>query len=395
MLAALERGVQVVEHVVEGDHAPLALAPAQVGADGVDQVADQAQAGEFELAGDRAAGGEQGVGGVEERVGRASSGPCWCAVSARELDSSSSFAVGVERARAARLAGNRRPRPRRLDRSTSSLYEPLWSAGMRRLDELDDRRRAARPRASPPPRTPRSAPPCRSPRRRIERRRATGSSPAAWRGCAAGASRTSPGCPSSPAGRRRAPAAQLSSATRRRQKSWTASSAISLSSVTSSSEKGRPAVNDASASARWQKPWMVKIAASSKYCSALSSVSASCRRVEAGALLRPPCTSSATNGSPEGAAASPSRSQASVSTIRERMRSRSSAVAALVNVTTRICCTSSSRSSSSRRYRPQMFQVLPVPAEASIRLMPSRLQSKTSNSVGAVSCRQPRAGRLR
>ena len=52
------------------------------------------------------------------------------------------------------------------------------------------------------------------------------------------------------------------------------------------------------------------------------------------------------------------------------MRSRSSAVAALVKVTTRICGTASPRSSSSRRYRPQRVQVLPVPAEASIRCVP-------------------------
>ena len=43
-----------------------------------------------------------------------------------------------------------------------------------------------------------------------------------------------------------------------------------------------------------------------------------------------------TNGSPPGAAAPPSRRQASVSTMRARTRSRSSAVAALVKVTTRM-----------------------------------------------------------
>ncbi len=70
---------------------------------------------------------------------------------------------------------------------------------------------------------------------------ATDISPAAWRGCAPAASRTSRAYPSFAADRQRAPAGSSSSATRRRQKSWTASIAISLSSVTSSSEKGRPA----------------------------------------------------------------------------------------------------------------------------------------------------------
>ena len=71
----------------------------------------------------------------------------------------------------------------------------------------------------------------------------------------------------------------------------------------------------------------------------------------------------------------PVRRKASVSTMRLRMRSRSSAVAAFVNVTTRICCTVRPRSISSRRCRPHRFHVLPVPADASIRRVPESGQA--------------------
>ena len=85
-------------------------------------------------------------------------------------------------------------------------------------------------------------------------------------------------------------------------------------------------------------------------------------------------------GSPP--ALAPPRRWASVSTRRARMRSRSSATGRrLVNVTTRICCTGSARSSSRRRYRPHRFQVLPVPAEASIRRVPPISHVKTSSGV--------------
>ena len=118
MLAAFERGVEVVEHVVEGDHAPLALAPAQVGADGVDQVADQAQAGELELAGDGAAGGEQGVGGVEERVGRR-----------RLILVGARFSAGARQQVAA-------SRPRRSARAARPSPEPGVPCGRGAVDRL-------------------------------------------------------------------------------------------------------------------------------------------------------------------------------------------------------------------------------------------------------------------
>ena len=60
----------------------------------------------------------------------------------------------------------------------------------------------------------------------------------------------------------------------------------------------------------------------------------------------------------------------SASFSRARSRVLSSAVAALVKVTTRILSTGICSSSTSRANRAAMFQVLPVPALASIRLMP-------------------------
>ena len=143
---------------------------------------------------------------------------------------------------------------------------------------------------------------------------------------------------------------------------------------------GMPALKGASASARWQKPWMVKIEASSKLCSACSSRSA----ISSSARLcccRATFSRALTNES-DMATVLP-RNAASVVTTRLRMRSCNSAVAALVKVTTRMPCTSSRRSSSSRSTRPQMFQVLPVPAEASINCVPCNGQANTSNA-GAV-----------
>ena len=227
---------------------------------------------------------------------------------------------------------------------------------------------------------------------RVERRRPQAASPAAWPGCAAAALRTSPGVSlrAEMGGERRRAA---SPATWRRQKSCTASSDRSRRRSTGSSAKRQAGANGASASARWQKPWIVKIAASSKYCSAASSVARAVARGRCRARARPRARASRRTDRrrPRRRAA---RSQASVSTMRVRMRSRSSAVAALVKVTTRICCTSSPRSSSSRRYRPQMFQVLPVPAEASIRLMPSSVAVEDVEFGGHAHAR-PSAGRRR
>ena len=90
--------VEVVEHVVEGDHAPLALAPAQRrGRRSSSSSRSRRSRARSSAAGDGRAGGEQGVGGVEERVRRASSGPSWCRAAASRWRSSSGLGLGVDR----------------------------------------------------------------------------------------------------------------------------------------------------------------------------------------------------------------------------------------------------------------------------------------------------------
>ena len=169
-------------------------------------------------------------------------------------------------------------------------------------------------------------------------------------------------------------------ATWRRQKSCTASASRALSSASSSCTSGICAASGVSASARWQKPWMVKMAASSKPSSAAR------RRAIRSASSAPWARRLASNWGTKGSApvAAGASSPASVSTRRWRSRSRSSAVAALVKVTTRICCTVQRRSSSRRRYRPQIAQVLPVPADASISRTPPSGTPKTSSACGVV-----------
>jgi hypothetical protein len=141
---------------------------------------------------------------------------------------------------------------------------------------------------------------------------------------------------------------------------------------------------------RWQKPWMVKIEASSKVCSATCSRFAHvARRPARGRAAR--SSRPATKGSCAMRAAV--QAVASVSTRRARMRSRSSAVAALVKVTTSTCASASPRSSSRRSTRAHRFQVLPVPAEASISVVPSSGPLKTSSSR-ALTAGAPAAARI-
>jgi len=77
MLGALERRVQVVEHVVVGDQPPLALAAADLRVDGVEELADQTEPAQGEVGGERGVGLDRARGRVE-RTGRwASCDPCW------------------------------------------------------------------------------------------------------------------------------------------------------------------------------------------------------------------------------------------------------------------------------------------------------------------------------
>src|SRR5512135_1085918 len=79
---------------------------------------------------------------------------------------------------------------------------------------------------------------------------------------------------------------------------------------------------------------------------------------------------------------SPSASARCSDTRRRRMRSLSSPVAARVKVTTRMSRTDKPASSSRRTYRPQIVQVLPVPAEASTMRTPASGTSNNSSGAG-------------
>jgi len=113
---------------------------------------------------------------------------------------------------------------------------------------------------------------------------------------------------------------------------------------------------------RWQKPCMVKMGTLSKL------FSAACISWVAGVGL---------------ACESPIRA-AFVSTSFLRIRSLSSSVAAFVKVTTRICSADSRFSMISLRNSSAMVKVLPVPALASMRLVPTRGASGKLNGFIAL-----------
>ncbi len=134
-------------------------------------------------------------------------------------------------------------------------------------------------------------------------------------------------------------------------------------------------------SMRWQKPWMVNTAASSICLSANSNHCAACFLSSISSSRR------AYNG-----LSVVSRRQAIRSSwMLLRMRPRNSSVAASVNVTTSSSSTVSGRGkaaeppnpSSRRRYNAAIVNVLPVPAEASIRRSPVRGKRKGSRDSAA------------
>ncbi|KGC53491.1 exodeoxyribonuclease V, beta subunit domain protein [Burkholderia pseudomallei] len=163
-----------------------------------------------------------------------------------------------------------------------------------------------------------------------------------------------------------------------RQKSAASSKRSAPSSASISNANGIAAANGASCSARWQNAWIVWIAAWSNARSArrtrFAAVCGSSPRSGASVVSN----RRAMNGSPP---SSPVSSACASCARRARIRSCSSAVAAFVNVTTRISSAPRSFSSSRRTYSAQMFQVLPVPADASIWFTPSSGHANTSSSL--------------
>ena len=134
-------------------------------------------------------------------------------------------------------------------------------------------------------------------------------------------------------------------------------------SMTSSSFNA-PARKPNSRSARWQKPWMVEIAASSSCnnaaCRRRSSVASSMPVDRACAISAAVCNASSPS------TLSPANRRSAMRR-RRRTRSRSSAVAARVKVTTSSFGNGTPPSSSRRSSHAVRVKVLPVPALASIR----------------------------
>ena len=126
--------------------------------------------------------------------------------------------------------------------------------------------------------------------------------------------------------------------------------------------------NAFSSSMRWEKPWIVDMAASSKLTSARRRRRAA---LSAGSLFWPRYFFNirATSSSASNSASSSEASLYACSILR-RKRSRSSFVAAVVNVTTKIWSTVSPFSRIRRKKRFAIVYVFPVPALASIRFDP-------------------------
>ena len=372
--------VQVEEHVVEGRDAPLALGAAQ-------RVRAFARAARAAVAGAAApalsswaACSASSVSALRRRTGAARRGALpWFGFSIA-APSRSSLSQPGQRRRRGRPAPPAGPSCEGLLQRRRLVARAVQSRP-RLGDDGDDRLALAAATArARQRRRPASAAGVGRFDRRVAAPRARAAATAAWPGGARAARTGSPACPCARAGGAASAGDSASPAMRRRQKSCTTPQPqLAVVAAAASSAIGMPVLKGASASARWQKPWMVKIEASSKVCSASVQAQQHVRIGQAVPAAQAVQQRRRRRGPRSGGAAP--RRRASVSAMRARMRSRSSAVAALVKVTTRMCCTSRRRSSSSRRYRPHRFQVLPVPAEASIRRVPSSGQPKTSKAA--------------